>query len=363
MSFQQLVCYYDSRTRWLDHSRLPELTPSAIRELAYLIPRDEEVLATFQEVAEFLSHHRISCQLVEANDNKALAKLCARAAVCSIFWNMTDGFYPVTASYFPAFAAMKGVRYFGNSSALQLSIQNKFMQYIICKHFDIPTPRTRLYDGDRCLNGDLYHSSTCRFFVKPFDLANSIGVFADSTCSTLDRSIELARRIKHHYQTKALIQDEIVGRSLRVNYVAVDREKPIHENIGIHWMQGPPEEGSDFKGFEDHLENFMTADAEYAEKAVAHDITVDNPKYQSAVAGIRTDTEKLVRCLGLRDFFSMDYKLTDSGERYFIELNTLPFARNRGLKAYCWETFGLSVGRALGAAILASASSGTSREW
>jgi hypothetical protein len=116
------------------------------------------------------------------------------------------------------------------------------------------------------------------------------------------------------------------------------------------------------------LERFALADAAYAAMATATSLTSSIPQlqnYQAVVLGIQSDAEKLVRGFGLRDFFSMDYKITDDGQRYFIELNTLPFARNAGLRAYCKETFGLTVGRALGAAILALSSDAAcrQREW
>jgi hypothetical protein len=200
-------------------------------------------------------------------------------------------------------------------------------------------------------------------------MANSIGIFADAVCGSVDEAFSISKRIKSYYGSKSLIQEYIPGASIRVNYVAVDRDKPIHKMLGIHLMKGPPEEDNDadFTTYEEHLRRFESADAAYAKTATATNLlsTPQLQKYHAAVTGIQSDVEKLVNCFGLRDFFSMDYKITEEGERYFIELNTLPFARNAGLRAYCNEVFGLTVGRALGTAILSNASSPDypQREW
>ena len=237
----------------------------------------------------------------------------------------------------------------------------------MCRQLDIPVPNTALYDADQILAGDDRGTAAHRYFVKPFDMANSIGIFADAICDTIAEASSISTRIKSHYRSKSLIQEYISGNSVRVNYVAVDRRSPIHTKLGIHLMRGPSDDDVDFTTFEDHLERFAAADANYAAKAIA--INLAGPKspyqkYQAAILGIQSDVEKLVRCFGLRDFFSMDYKITDAGERYFIELNTLPFARNAGLRAYCEEAFGLTVGSALGAAILAlSLDLDGQREW
>jgi len=364
-SGDQLICYYDSRGQWLDRASVSGLDRTAISELAYLLPSEEQVLTTFDEISAALASFDVEARLIEANDFGGISSAIEGTGSDSIFLNMTDGFYPVTASYLPALAAMTRKRYFGNSAALQLSIQNKFVQYLMCRRLGIPIPNTALYDGNRYLGGDDRRDKSYRYFVKPFDLANSIGIFADAVCVSLEEAISVAERIRSHYGSKSLIQEYISGESVRVNYVAVNRKGPIHEALGIHLMRGPPDDEQDFTDYETHLREFEAADAAYERMATATSLAPPNSAPHAAVCGIRSDTKKLVECFGLRDFFSMDYKISSRGERYFIELNTLPFARNAGLRAYCKEAFGLTVGGALGSAILSMLSEPRypQREW
>jgi D-alanine-D-alanine ligase-like ATP-grasp enzyme len=354
MTLHRVVGYYDSRARWLQSSPLPEFHLSAIEELAFLIPREGEVLNTFGEMKAVLAEHSIESELIEAGEHGSLARYLAKTNGETVFWNMTDGFYPVTASYFPAFAAMRGHRYFGNSSSLQLAVQNKFLQYIICGQLGIKTPETYLYDGSTRISAKPPQEGEFTFFVKPFDLANSIGIFNDSVCDTLDDAVAVAVRIKQHYRTKTLIQRYVPGTSIRVNYVAVNRGSPVRDCLGIHRMQGPPEPDNPFSTFEAHVADFAKADADYAREAVPTNVAAgpEAIRYASAVAQIQEDVDRLVRHFALRDFFSMDYKITGDGSCYFLELNTLPFARNAGLRAYCREAFGLTVGGALAHAIM-----------
>lgn len=364
MLLKRVVCYYDSREQWLSNPPHLNLEQTAISELSYLIPREAEVRSTFDAMKEALESHRVECELLEAHDDDALAKHLATGNIHTMFFNMTDGFAPLTGSYFPALAAMRKARYFGNSAALQLMVQNKYLQYIACDFLGIRVPETFLFDGGDQISRSSPSPSVFPVLVKPFDLANSIGIFTDCVCDDLEVTIALCRRIEAHYHTKALVQRYIPGRSVRVNYVAVDRNIPIHQSIGIHHMQGPSEIEEDFSTFDRHLEVFAQADAAYARDAIPFDLAVSpDPTVKSAVAETRAHTAALVKHLNLRDFFSMDYRVTDGGEPYFIELNTLPFARNAGLRAYCRDSFRMNVGQALATAILAASRSKAPREW
>lgn len=365
MSARRVVGYYDSRRRWLDSNPLPELDRTAVEELAFLIPRDEEVHRTFEEISTALAPRGISCALVEGGDIHKIANDSSLANPNTICWNMTDGFFPVTASYFPAMCAMFRWRYFGNSASLQLAVQNKYLQYSICRLLQIKTPETYLYDGAECLSHEPPPKDNFEYFVKPFDLANSIGIFNDATCATLESAIERSIRIQQHYRTKALVQRHIPGQTVRVNYVAAKRDVPIDAILGMHRMVGPPEPDRPFSTFKAHFEDFAEADADYAREATAISFAVDSADdcLKAAAAQIRGDTKELVRQFGLRDFFSMDYRLSTNGELYFVEVNTLPFARNAGLRAYCRDIFGLSVGAALAEAIVSSGFHSLPREW
>jgi D-alanine-D-alanine ligase-like ATP-grasp enzyme len=361
----RVLGYYDSRARWLQSTRLPELDRIAVEELAYLIPPEEEVLKTFAELRESLEPRSIACALVEAGSIDFLARQSREIGGGTVCWNMTDGFFPVTASYYPALCAMFGWRYFGNSASLQLAVQDKYLQYAMCRLLEIRTPETYLYDGARCLNARPPPDGKFAFFVKPFDLANSIGIFNDSVCETLAEAVAIAVRIRDHYHTKSLIQRYVPGDTLRVNYVAADRSRAVEDVIGIHRMKGPPEPDRPFSTFAAHFEDFAQADADYAREAVAVrlDRGPEAERLAPVVAQIKRDVAALAAQFGLRDFFSMDYKLTADGDCYFIEVNTLPFARNAGLRAYCREAFGLTVGGALAEAIITAKAVEFPREW
>jgi D-alanine-D-alanine ligase-like ATP-grasp enzyme len=364
MSVRRVVGYYDSRRTWLASNPLPELDRVAVEELAFLIPLEAEVHRTFADVAAALEPRGISCTLVEGAEIRDVVPAESHAASDTIYWNMTDGFYPVTGSYFPALCAMFRWRYFGNSASLQLAVQNKYLQYAMCWLMGIKTPETFLFDGAKCLSSETPPLGAFEYFVKPFDLANSIGIFNDAACSTLEEAVERSVRIRAHYGTKAVIQRYIPGHTIRVNYVAARRAVPVETILGMHRMVGPPEPNRPFSTFEAHLEDFAQADADYAREAKAISI-VDStdPHLAAAAAQIRADTRMLVRQFGLRDFFSMDYRLSPGGGLYYIEVNTLPFARNAGLRAYCDSAFGMTVGAALAEAIVSSDRDPFPHEW
>ena len=108
MSVRRVVGYYDSRQKWLAGNPMPELDRTAVEELAFLIPREEEVFRTHEEMTAALAPRGVECALIEAGDIQRMVDDASLADPGTICWNMTDGFFPVTASYFPALCAMFG---------------------------------------------------------------------------------------------------------------------------------------------------------------------------------------------------------------------------------------------------------------
>lgn len=94
MSVRRVVGYYDSRRRWLAGDPLPELNRTAVEELAFLIPREEEVIHTFEEMAAVLEPRGVVCTLIEGGDLRNDTDYEALAHPDTICWNMTDGFSP-----------------------------------------------------------------------------------------------------------------------------------------------------------------------------------------------------------------------------------------------------------------------------
>jgi mannitol/fructose-specific phosphotransferase system IIA component (Ntr-type) len=76
---KELICYYDSRERWLERNGIHLKANPAITELSYLLPPDAEILSTFKEVASVLTETGARMRLIEASDTDALCDVLQTA--------------------------------------------------------------------------------------------------------------------------------------------------------------------------------------------------------------------------------------------------------------------------------------------
>lgn len=132
--------------------------------------------------------------------------------------------------------------------------------------------------------------------VKPVDSGSSIGVAIPTTVAELEKA--LADNQKHG---RVLVEDYIKGREIDVA-VLEDRALPSIEII--------PKQG-----FYDYKNKYQAgATVEICPTVIEPEI--EKKLGEAALAAHRT--------LGLKDYSRADFMVTENGEIYFLEINTLP---------------------------------------
>jgi hypothetical protein len=191
-------------------------------------------------------------------------------------------------------------------------------------------------------------------FVKPCCLDNKIGIFQDSQVPTLEDALKLSQRIYDLYGDRAIIQKFVDGQDLRVSFLNVIPGTPLPQALGLYWSEERNELRKAFSSYADHFTAFEDWDANTTGKLpedARYNIPQD-PALAMTLDKITYHVERLSSYLGLRDYFGIDFRLGPANDLWFMELNTAPFLRNRGMRDFIQRRYGLEFGAAVGQALL-----------
>jgi D-alanine-D-alanine ligase-like ATP-grasp enzyme len=246
-----------------------------------------------------------------------------------------------------------GIRCFGNSTFNQLLSQDKFKTIVVCARLGVPTPVSLLADGTHLLVGSV-DDRPAEMFVKPCSLDNKIGIFSDARTTEPTAALAVCERIKYLYGDRALIQEYVRGRDLRVSFLNVQTQAPPERSIGIYWSVECNDAEPPFTSYEAHLNAFLEWDAGNtlgAPQDVRRDAQKDAglPPLLSAVTAL---TGRIAGALGLRDYYAIDFRVDHDGGIHLMEINTAPFLRNAGMRDFVTKAYGIPFGAGVAEALL-----------
>ena len=200
-------------------------------------------------------------------------------------------------------------------------------------------------------------------FVKPNTLGAKIGIFADSLCRDGLEAKDRARRILERYRDRALIQPFVEGDDVRVSFIDLGGE--FADQLGVERIVKDP--GSETSGaFLTMKDNETLSGARdtaggrggfgLGHAAAFTPRMVDLRDERSArsrrvVERIVELSARLARLVGLRDLFSIDFRIRTDGEPVFFEFEVSPGVTIYDFQNYLRQRRGVSLGEALARAL------------
>ena len=163
---------------------------------------------------------------------------------------------------------------------------------------------------------------------------------------TLDRALELSRRIFAAYRDDAVIQAYVPGRNARASFLAVAPDAGA-DALSIAFVEA----GTDFQTMADSLALYgetgarAMAEGRYAEPLLV-DVAAARP---AAAARMEAVAAKLMRGLGLRDVFSMDLRVGDDDSVHLIEFEVCPGLPCFDFRAHCRSRWSMDLAQAIAA--------------
>jgi D-alanine-D-alanine ligase-like ATP-grasp enzyme len=343
------------------HRRLETFgySPEIAAEIAVYLAQSTDLPHFVDDIAGALRKEGVNAEFVALDDLASRLRELAPLRDQTIVWALTDGVRFYRGSSVPAIARLEGFARFGSHATAAHLCQDKFASLALASAAGLHVPPTRLVEGitEIAAVGD-WTGPSGRLFVKPNTLGAKIGIFADSLCGDRSEASDRARRIWERYRDRALVQPFVEGDDIRVSFMDLGGE--FADQFGVERIvkDAASEAGGAFLTMRDNETLSGARDTAGgrggfgAERPAAFvPRTVDlrageNEPSRRALARILEFTARLSRLVGLRDYFSIDFRLDADGRPTFFEFEVCP-----AVTIYDFQNYLARRGVTLGAAL------------
>ncbi|MET3578976.1 D-alanine-D-alanine ligase [Mesorhizobium robiniae] len=329
----KLILVHEPEKACIDRLIADSHIPARAAEIASYLAQSTDIAPEFDALAAACLTRGLSFAPVTLDD--AAGALAGEDPQATLVWTLTDGVAYFRGGAAPALARLNGLRTIGADDALFALCQDKFRSGAVLGALGLPVPQAGLARDGRWLVEP--PPSPTGWFVKPNRLGAKIGIWPDSRSSDLGHALELSRRIFAAYRDDALVQPYVAGRNARASFLGLRPDTGV-EALGIAFVDS----GGDFQTMEDSLALYgdtgeaARAAGTYTEPVLLP-IAASQPR---ADASIRRIAQRLMAGLGLRDVFSIDFRVEADDSVHLIEFEVCPGLPCFDFRAYCrtqWE--------------------------
>jgi D-alanine-D-alanine ligase-like ATP-grasp enzyme len=337
--------------------------PEIAAEIAVYLAQSTDLPEFVDEIMQALGRDGIAAEFVSLDGLASRLRDLAPERDAAIVWALTDGVRFYRGSSIPALARLEGFARFGSPSTAAHLAQDKFASLTLASAAGLAVPPTLLMEGESEIAAlGRWPGAAGPLFVKPNTLGAKIGIFADSLCGSLAEARQRAMRIQDRYGDRALIQPFVEGDDVRVSFMelggdfadqlGVERivKNPASETGGAYLtmkdnetLSGAKDTAGTRGGFGlEHKAAFVPRMADLREAR--------DERSRQAVAGIIELSAKLARLVGLRDCFSIDFRIDATGRPTFFEFEVCPAVTIFDFQNYLARR-GVTLGAALAKAL------------
>jgi D-alanine-D-alanine ligase-like ATP-grasp enzyme len=334
--------------------------PGVADEIAVYLGQATDLSDFFDEIAEAGRRAEIEVEFVEIEELLARLPEDPARRERMLLWSVTDGVRFYRGSSVSAVSRLAGIARFGSLPTAQHLCQDKFASLALASAAGLVVAPTKLMQGDVEIAAlGNWPDRAEALFVKPNTLGAKIGIFADSRCATPTEARDRAVRLWERYRDRALIQPFVSGDDVRVSFM--DTGGGFLDQLGVDRLvkDAASETGGAFMTMKDNETLSGARDVSgtrggfgAAREAAFVPRMVDlrrsaDPGSQRAVVEICAMSERLARLVGLRDYFSIDFRIDDEGKPTFFEFEVCPGVTIYDFQNYLATTHGLGLGEAL----------------
>ncbi|MDQ6435654.1 D-alanine:D-lactate ligase-like protein [Mesorhizobium sp. LHD-90] len=256
----------------------------------------------------------------------------------TLVWTLTDGIAYFRGGAAPAMARLGGLHTIGADDSLFALCQDKFRSGAVLSALGLPVPPAGLARDGKWLVEPPVSSSG--YFVKPNRLGAKIGIWPDSRCRRAEDALELSRRVHSAYRDDVVVQPYVAGRNVRASFLGVDPDAGV-EALGVFFVDS----GGDFQTMADSMALYgdTGAAAKAADAYDEPDLVPVAASQPGADRRIREIARALMEALGVKDVFSMDFRVEADDTVHLIEFEVCPGLPCFDFRAYCRSQWGLSL--------------------
>lgn len=339
----RLILVYEPESACFDRLIAGGTAPERAAEISSYLAQSTDLAPEFDALAMACAKRGFSFEPVALDD--AAGALAGRDPRSTLVWTLTDGIAYFRGGAAPALARLNGLPTLGSDDSLFALCQDKFRSGAVLAALGLPVPPAGLArDGQWLVEPP---ASPAGWFVKPNRLGAKIGIWPDSRCGSPAQALELSRRVFSAYGDDVVVQPYVGGRNVRASFLGLEPDAGA-EALGVAFVDS----GGDFQTMEDSLALYgQTGEEAKAEGLYAEPELVPVAASQpQADKKIRHIADTLMRVLGLRDVFSVDFRVEADDTVHLIEFEVCPGLPCFDFRAYCRSQWGMDLPEAMAAA-------------
>ncbi|MBL8579824.1 MAG: D-alanine:D-lactate ligase-like protein [Mesorhizobium sp.] len=339
MSKPTLVLVYETEAACRARLKAEGFAERQALEISSYLAQSTDLTPEFPDMERACATRGLDFLPIELDD--AAKVLAGRPAATTLVWTLTDGIAYFRGGAAPALARLNGLPTIGADDSLFALCQDKFRSGAVLAALGLPVPPAGLArDGEWLVRPP---ASAAGWFVKPNRLGAKIGIWPDSRCHDLDRALALSRRVHEAYRDAVVVQPYVAGRNVRASFLGV-RPDAGPDALGIFFVDS----GGDFQTMDDSMALYGdTGAAAIAEgRYTEPELVAVADSQPEAAAHIRAIAATLMRALGLRDVFSMDFRVEADNTVHLIEFEICPGLPCFDFRSYCRSQWGMTLAEA-----------------
>lgn len=271
----------------------------------------QETVNTLAAAIERLGH-RLERFEVSGPASRTVARLEAYSP--DLIFNTAEGRRGrFREAFYPALFDELGFAYTGSDAyALALTLDKQLTKLILSKH-GIRTPGWQYVEKLSELTAENLHFPV---IVKPNFEGSSKGITQDSVAETLEAVREKVAKALEKYPAGVLVEEYISGRDLTVPFLAAVDNDYDGVLAPVEYVIDP--EVATARKYAIYDYELKTR----REKAVSVRAPANIPPKMAE--DVRKMAQKIFQVLDCRDLGRLDFRLSDAGVPYFLEINALP---------------------------------------
>ncbi|MGN6583201.1 MAG: D-alanine:D-lactate ligase-like protein [Rhizobiaceae bacterium] len=336
----ELILVYEAEADCRQRLLADGFTPDHALEITSYLAQSTDIAPEFDAIAEACRVRGIGFRPVRLDDAPRIFGDCDPAA--SLIWTLTDGVAYYRGSVAPALARLHGLKMIGSDDSLFALCQDKFRSGSVLRALGMSVPAAGIARNGEWIVPPPH--APAGYFVKPNRLGSKIGIWPESRCGRQREALDLSRRIHAAYRDDAIVQAYVPGRNVRASFLAVAPDAGI-ETLGVFLVDS----GADFQTMSDSLALYgdtgLAAIAAGRQAIPALQMVRD--AQPAADTAMRNVAAGLMKGLGLRDVFSIDFRVEPDDTVHMIEFEVCPGLPCFDFRAYCQSCWRMNLAEAI----------------
>lgn len=243
-------------------------------------------------------------ELIAANSTQAVFDDC-------IFLNLTDGLdIDGGRIQAPILLETLGVKYSGASPFQAALIDNKYYSELAVQKMNICVPSSLLFYSDMEIDMNKVAALSLPVIVKPNKKGSSVGITQDNVCFDVEHAYKLIMKLLKEFN-EVIVEEFIPGYEV-TNFII--------GNNGDYLINTPVLE--EFHGNMIHTKEVMAIEDKAYRTRTFH--LCDDILGKAVTNQLKYTSIAIKETLRVNDILRIDYRVTSTGEIFFLEANTVP---------------------------------------